>query len=369
MSKDHENPESDGIEDQKSGSEDSASTTPKKKPGGGKRPFPKDSIEQCRKIAQVIKDYNGGNPWEPIEIGKAVDLKMGSVFFYLTSSAVAYGMTIGTRDAKEISLTELGQRLVYPESAHDEANAVFECFNNVALFKQVYEYYQGGKLPEMTYLSNTLKKQFGLEVKYHSDFHDLYQSNLNYLQKIGFDSDDNGKSDAKGSLPYRSITVGESKNKSGLLAFVAMPFSEKTGEYSNGYFDEVLKQLIAPAAVEAGFEARTALKSGSEVIQATVVKDIASADLVIVDLTEHNPNVLFELGMRIVFNKPVCLIRASGTAPIFDVDNMLRVFDYNVNLWPSTVEADIPELAKHIKATWDGRDNDTSYLDLLLSQP
>lgn len=42
-------------------------------------------------------------------------------------------------------------------------------------------------------------------------------------------------------------------------------------------------------------------KSRSEVIQSTIVNDLDAADLVIVDLTEHNPNVLFELGMRIGF--------------------------------------------------------------------
>jgi len=67
--------------------------------------------------------------------------------------------------------------------------------------------------------------------------------------------------------------------------------------------------------------------------------------LVIVDLTEHKPNVLFELGMRIAFNKPVCLIRARGTAPIFDIDHMLRVFDYNPCLWASTPAADVPALS------------------------
>lgn len=61
--------------------------------------------------------------------------------------------------------------------------------------------------------------------------------------------------------------------------------------------------------MKAGFNAKTA-KAGSEVIQSTIVNDLDAADLVIVDLTEHNPNVLFELGMRIAFSKPVCLIRA-----------------------------------------------------------
>ena len=91
----------------------------------------------------------------------------------------------------------------------------------------------------------------------------------------------------------------------------------------------------------------------------------AIPELVIVDLTEHNPNVLFELGMRIAFDKPVCLIRAKETAPIFDIDHMLRVYNYNPSMWPSTLEIDIPVLSTHIGETWKKRDTDRSYLKIL----
>jgi len=69
--------------------------------------------------------------------------------------------------------------------------------------------------------------------------------------------------------------------------------------------------------------------------------------------------------MRIAFDKPVCLIRAKGTAPIFDIDHMLRVYDYNPSMWPSTLETDIPALSTHIAETWNKRDADRSYLKIL----
>ena len=78
-----------------------------------------------------------------------------------------------------------------------------------------------------------------------------------------------------------------------------------------------------------------------------------------------NSNVLFELGMRMANDKPVALIRAKGTGPVFDVDNMLRVLDYDQNLWSSTVERDLPKLTEHIKATWKNRDSQETYLKIL----
>lgn len=84
----------------------------------------------------------------------------------------------------------------------------------------------------------------------------------------------------------------------------------------------------------------------------------------IADLTDHNPNVLCELGIRLANEKPVALIRATGTERIFDVD-ILRIEDYNPNIWPSTVENDVPRIADHIKATWDNRDTMRPYMEIL----
>lgn len=72
--------------------------------------------------------------------------------------------------------------------------------------------------------------------------------------------------------------------------------------------------------------------------------------------------------MRIAFDKPVALIRAEGTAPIFDIDNLLRVFEYSSNLWKSTLESDIPKLEAHIRGTWEARKTGKSYLQLLKEQ-
>ena len=85
----------------------------------------------------------------------------------------------------------------------------------------------------------------------------------------------------------------------------------------------------------------------------------------IADLSDHNPNVLFELGVRMAHDKPIALIRAEGTAAIFDVDNMLRVLDYNPNLWKSTLEIDLPKLTTHIQAVWESRESTNTYMKIL----
>lgn len=329
-----------------------------------KRMFPQFAIEECRKVADAIKQFNAGNPWSPKDIASALSMGMSNNFFYLTASSRDYNITIGTRDTDKIELSEVGRKLVYPKSAQEESEAIQEAFRNVDLFKNVYDYYQGENLPDILYLKNTLKTEFGVDEQFQDEFYDIYQKNLAYLKSKGEPPLLPEKS-LETKIHGNSIILGESSNAGKLVAFVAMPFSEKTSIYPKGYFDEVLKHLITPAAVKANFNARTAKKAGSEVIQSTIVNDLDAADLVIVDLTEHNPNVLFELGMRIAFNKPVCLIRAKGTAAIFDIDHMLRVYDYNPCLWPSTLEIDVPSLTEHISETWKNKDSDRSYLNIL----
>ena len=116
--------------------------------------------------------------------------------------------------------------------------------------------------------------------------------------------------------------------------------------------------------MDAGFTVETANKQGSDVIHSTIVNDLLEADLVIADLTDHNPNVLFELGMRMHADLPVALIKSKDTGKIFDVDNMLRVYEYNPNLWKSTIETDVKELIDHFKAAWDNRASEQTYMKI-----
>ena len=64
-------------------------------------------------------------------------------------------------------------------------------------------------------------------------------------------------------------------------------------------------------------------------------------------------------------DKPVALIKAKGTGPLFDIDNMLRVFAYSPNLWQTTVEKDMPDLRDFIKGAWENRESEQTYMKIL----
>ncbi len=64
-----------------------------------------------------------------------------------------------------------------------------------------------------------------------------------------------------------------------------MPFVERDAKHAGGFFLEVLRSLITPAAKDSGFTVKTANRQGSDLIQSTIVNDLLEADLVIADLS------------------------------------------------------------------------------------
>jgi hypothetical protein len=334
------------------------------------RPFPRATIESAQKIPFAIKEKNGGKPWSPNEIAKVVGLAVkGTPFFNMTAASRDFGLTTGSRDSKEIALTETGRKLVYAPSKQVEKSTLRSAFFEIVLFKEVFEYYNGPELPELGYLGNVLVDKFGLDIALHEEFRDLFIENCKYLELDNREGARRGKGSRDPSASSTDtvssfVIIGEPDQLTG-TCFVAIPFKEREPSHPPNFFEEVLESLISPAGKAAGFRVVTARREGSDVIQATIVNNLLNAELVIADLTENNPNVLFELGLRIAEDKPVALIRAKGTPPIFDVDNMLRVFEYDPNLWTSTIENDIPKLKSHIEAAWGNRDDDKSYMKIL----
>lgn len=144
--------------------------------------FPRATLEQALKIPYAIKEHNGGNPWEPEEIRKAIGAGTGgNAYFYLTAASRDYALTIGTNAADKIELAELGREVVYAPNEETEQALKVRAFLSIDVFKRVLEYYKGSNLPEMRYLGNTLQKEFQLAPETHEEFSRTFRENCQYL--------------------------------------------------------------------------------------------------------------------------------------------------------------------------------------------
>jgi hypothetical protein len=80
------------------------------------------------------------------------------------------------------------------------------------------------------------------------------------------------------------------------VAFVIMPFGEE--------FDRIFKGLIEPPLSEAGYQVRRAdTDDNPQSIIKEIIQGIYKADLVVADLSELNPNVMYELA-RTIYGAP-----------------------------------------------------------------
>lgn len=113
--------------------------------------------------------------------------------------------------------------------------------------------------------------------------------------------------------------------------FVSTPFGVQRDRDSGETidFDSIYQLIISPAAQAAGYStvrADNALPSGRILDQ--VVDLISTADLFIGDISTHNPNVYYEIGLRHMTSLPCLLMARQKTRIPFDLAGY-RVFMYS----------------------------------------
>jgi hypothetical protein len=111
------------------------------------------------------------------------------------------------------------------------------------------------------------------------------------------------------------MSKNESSNKK--VCGIVMPISEIDGCPNSHWAD--VRSIIEEAAAKAGFEAKLVSQSDDiGVIQARIVQNIYDADIIVCDVSAKNANVMFELGLRLAFDKPAIVLKDDQTSYSFD---------------------------------------------------
>lgn len=108
--------------------------------------------------------------------------------------------------------------------------------------------------------------------------------------------------------------------------FIVSPIGPEDSEIRRRA-DLTLRHIITPACQELEYDAVRADKmSDPGIITSHVINKIISADMVVADLTGHNPNVFYELAIRHTLRRPVVQLMAKGELLPFDVAQTRTIF-------------------------------------------
>ena len=123
-------------------------------------------------------------------------------------------------------------------------------------------------------------------------------------------------------------------------AFVIQPFSKAS---------EAVYEMIASAAAEAGVSVFRAdsISTGANITE-TIHTAIQEAPFLIADVSEANPNVMYEVGFARAQNRPILLIARSSRSIPFDLAGV-RIFIYDISN-PGETVAKLAAAMKHISA-------------------
>lgn len=132
------------------------------------------------------------------------------------------------------------------------------------------------------------------------------------------------------------------------ICFVISPIGEDVS-LTRKRSDQIFKHVIKPAVETFGY---TALRADSiskpGIITTQVIDHLLKSELVIVDLTEKNPNVFYELGIRHSVRKHVIQIADPDEIIPFDIGNVRTIkVDYK---FVDSMEYCKKEIIKQIKA-------------------
>ncbi len=137
---------------------------------------------------------------------------------------------------------------------------------------------------------------------------------------------------------------------------VVMPISTIDG-CSESHWADVL-EIVTEAIEEAGFDANLVSNADDVgIIHKRIIQNLYDNPIVVCDVSGKNPNVMFELGMRLAFDKPTVIIKDEKTTYSFDTSaiehieyprdlRFSRIVDFKIKLTEKIV-------ATHKRASTD----------------
>jgi hypothetical protein len=142
-----------------------------------------------------------------------------------------------------------------------------------------------------------------------------------------------------------------------LTCFVIAPIGDKDSDFRK-HSDKVLKHIFKKALSEKYDAKRADEINEPGMITSQILRAIQDFDLVVADLTFHNPNVFYELAVRHAIEKPIIhLIEPRLSKIPFDVSGF-RTIEFDLTD-PDSIESAVEQLKKQADQSQAGKWGET----------
>lgn len=144
---------------------------------------------------------------------------------------------------------------------------------------------------------------------------------------------------------------------------IVMPISAIDG-CNEAHWADVL-EIINEAIDETGFDGELVSNADDVgIIHKRIIQNLYENPIVVCDVSGKNPNVMFELGMRLAFDKPTIIIKDDKTTYSFDT-SAIEHLEYPRDLRFTKVVEFKKKLADKLKATYKKASEDPNYTTFL----
>ncbi len=144
---------------------------------------------------------------------------------------------------------------------------------------------------------------------------------------------------------------------------IIMPISAIDGR-TEAHWEEVL-EVIIDSIRQADFHGE--LVSNADdigVIHKRIIQNLYENPIVVCDVSAKNPNVMFELGLRLAFDKPTIIVKDDETSYSFDTSGIEHL-EYPRDMRYKKIVDFKRKLSDKIKATYEKSKNDPNYTTFL----
>lgn len=144
---------------------------------------------------------------------------------------------------------------------------------------------------------------------------------------------------------------------------IVMPISTIDG-CTEAHWSDVL-EIINEAVEDAEFEGELVSNADDVgIIHKRIIQNLYENPIVVCDVSGKNPNVMFELGMRLAFDKPTIIIKDDKTTYSFDTSAIEHI-EYPRDLRFTKVIEFKKKLTDKLKATYKKSTDDPNYTTFL----